>query len=499
MNVQCSPRILTVALVITCALTFSAPALVAQASDCTDYSCIQLFGAVNGAHSLPGVSYTSPEAFNSTTLNLTCPASPVAILSGPYTASGSAPTGKLTAGGNLLADNSIIVTVTPTGGAAQAPINVCPQTNYTEPVSGLYNLDCFTSGYQSVAGTVIGQDLDIFPASGPTVETTGGVPPISIASPFTPTSYDTGATPPTPPTPPAGIVPGSQNVTIALTDEGGSYTSSTIFLTTNCTATVSGGTVSGNPIATGPSGSGLAQTFNFNTQTGQQVGFVYDVSGANSAPSNQLTNSGAIPQTTDQPVNPTTFQSVYTAGTWFATSNCLEHTGESMQGVTGAACKLYTLQCLNPSTGSLSGANCPVSQFDDEVVQDSFDGPPFSLQNIYTPFGMFREGMGMLMASEPWPWPRAVPPTQPRWRTVHNSIPLQACEASMPAESADQLQRSWQFRRPRTDDQPEFDLYQHLWSAGRLHFGIRPGRMAGPLDQHQHAKGLFLQPAAEFF
>lgn len=415
MKVKVSPRIFIVAFVFACALTITSPALMAQAADCTDYSCIQLFGAVNGANSLPGVSITNPDAFNSTTLNMSCPATPVAYLSGPYTdpGTGRPPTpATLTAGGNLLVDNSLIVTVTPTGGPAQSPINVCPLTNYTEGSSGLYHEDCFTSSYQGIAGTVIGNDPDTFPATGATVETNGGVPPINIASPFTPTSYDTGNSPPSPPPPPAGVVPGSQSVTIALTDEGGSYTSSTIFLTTNCTVSVSGGTVSGNQITTGSSGTGLTQTFNFNTQTDQQVGFVYDLSVANTTPTNVLTNSGAIPQVADQPVDPTAFQPSFVAGTSFATSSCLIHTGETLSNGS-PACKLYTLECLNPSNGSLSGANCPVSAFNDEVMHDVFDGPQFSLQNITTPFGTFREGIGLLMASEPWPMTSGAPSSQP--------------------------------------------------------------------------------------
>ena len=50
-----------------------------------------------------------------------------------------------------------------------------------------------------------------------------------------------------------------------------------------------------------------------------------------------------------------------------------------------------------------SGANCPISSAPNELFQDIFDGPSFSLQDISTPNGpTFHEGIGFLMASEPW-------------------------------------------------------------------------------------------------
>jgi len=437
-----SARILAAALAIPCALAVSAPALHAQsASDCTDYTCIQLFSAVNGAPSLPGVTYSNPDPFNTTTLNMTCPAAPtpvVAILSGPNTVAGAPPTPPLVAGGNLLVDNNLLISVTPSGQNAQVLTDVCPLTNFTEGTAPPYQLDCFTTGYQGIAGSVIGHDPDTFTDGGSTtIDYAGGVPPINIASPFTPTAYDTNASPPAAPSPAVGIVNGSQSVTISVVDTGGSYTSSSIFLTTNCTATVSAGSVEGNAIVTGENGSGLEDLASFNTQNGQTVQLLYSLTGANSALNNVLSNSGAIPKTSDQPINPATFQTDHVAGTSFATSNCLEHTGESMQGVTGPACKLYTLQCYlydsELKEETLSGANCPVSELDDEVIQDTFDGPAFSLQPIFTPFGVFNEGIGLLMASETWPMTTDAPSDEPGPCTFDSAsgLELDPCPANL--------------------------------------------------------------------
>jgi hypothetical protein len=110
-------------------------------------------------------------------------------------------------------------------------------------------------------------------------------------------------------------------------------------------------------------------------------------------------------------VDPTTFQTGYAENTSFATSNCLIHSGEALANG-NPACKLYTLECLTGTGSTASGAQCPVSVVDNEVVQDIFDGPNFPLQNIYTLNGVFNEGIGLLMASDTW-GNDAVPPTLP--------------------------------------------------------------------------------------
>ena len=186
-------------------------------------------------------------------------------------------------------------------------------------------------------------------------------------------------------------------VTITEVDDGGFLTASSMFLATNCTVTgVSGpANISGNTI-TGTSG--LTQTANFNTVTGQQVGFVYDVSGVSVFSANA---NGSIPNFGDAPLDPSQFQQYYVPLTSFATSNCLVHTGELLPN-NNPACKLYTLTCTIGTGNLATGAQCPVSEVANEVIKDIFDGPAFTLQNIYTPFGNLHEGIGLLMASDGW-------------------------------------------------------------------------------------------------
>ena len=76
-------------LILAC-MALIVPALSAQTTT------IQLFGPVNVRASVSGTSYDNPNTFNSNTLNLTCPASPTAVLSSAN-------------GGNVLADNNIQV------------------------------------------------------------------------------------------------------------------------------------------------------------------------------------------------------------------------------------------------------------------------------------------------------------------------------------------------------------------------------------------------------
>jgi hypothetical protein len=377
---------------IASGMTMFAQGVVAQTS-------IQLFSAVNVRNSTSTTTYANLSVFNSSTVNLTCSTAPiVATLSGPLmNGAGTAPqldsSSQLQAGGNLLVDNVLLVTVTPTStNVAGQTKNVCTggvsassyngETISTSPVD--LTQSCFTAGYGNVASGILGADTDTTIASGgsKTVDAVGGVAPIDISALFT---------------------SGTQNVTIGLGDGGGILASSSIFLTTNCTqGGVTGpATVTGNPITTGGTPQGLTQNFNFNTGNNQVVGFVYDVSGSNSENTLVANTSGAIPQTTDLPLDPATFQPSFVIGTSFATSNCLIHSGELLPNG-NEACKLYTLVCSNDTDPNAAGALCPVSSVANEVVQDLFDGPGFSLPNIITKGDTFHEGIGFLMASEDW-------------------------------------------------------------------------------------------------
>ncbi len=335
------------------------PALSAQTTT------IQLFGPVNVRASVSGTSYDNPNTFNSNTLNLTCPASPTAVLSSAN-------------GGNVLADNNIQVSTS--SPSMTSPTNVC--TGGTADGS---NADCFTTTYQSAAsaGNLTGQSPDSFaPSTGVTLAN-GGVPPIDIHS---------------------SLASGANQITISEVDGGGDLASSSLYLTTNCTqgGVTGGGSITGNPIPqSNPTQQQLTQNFTFNTGTDQQVQFTYNLSTAQAADTLAI-QDGTIPGVEDAAVDPSTFQSKYGIDTPFSTSSCLIHTGELLQNGQ-PACKLFTLECTVGTDPAESGANCPISSAPNELFQDIFDGPSFSLQDISTPNGpTFHEGIGFLMASEPW-------------------------------------------------------------------------------------------------
>ncbi len=419
MKVKFSPWLFTIAFcLIVCAR-------VSDAQSCpTGMTCLQLFGAVNGAQSLANASFattgpTGPYAFNTTTLNLTCPASGiVATLSGPYTTAGVVPTTPFQPGGNLLVDNDIIVTVTPSpgnlnipGSFSSTPTNICTGGLDNGGYGASYggnpipfvptNLspNCFGSGYSSNYTSLNLQDPDTFLApGGSTFDYAGGVAPLNLVYPIAvealPSEYTSQAPAPT------GLIPGAQQITIAPTDEGGVVTSSTIFLTTNCVqGPVTGpAQVSGNPVTDNT----LSQSLTFNPSSTNGVTLVYDLTKANAANTLTIPGTSTSPIGGDLPVDPTQFQTVYVPSTSFATSNCILHSGEALQATPNIpACKLYTLECTQGALAP-SGANCPVSTQANEVIEDLFDGPQFRLRDIFTPYGVVHEGIGLLMAADGW-------------------------------------------------------------------------------------------------
>jgi uncharacterized repeat protein (TIGR01451 family) len=320
---------------------------IATTASAASAQSIQLFSPVNVRVSTQGTSSSSPNIFNTTILNLSCPSSPHAVISS--SADGT---------GNVLVDNYISLQV----GEAD-PVNIC-------------NGNCFTSSYQSQAsaGTLTGQDPDNFVS-------TGGLLPIDISSYFS---------------------QGAVQAQIGLTDQGSYLTSSTLYLVTNCSsAGVAGpGQVTGNPIsASNPTSQQLAQNYSFNSTTNQQVQFTYDLTAAQNAGTLSIPDQ-STPSTADTPLNPSAFPG-YVNGTSFATANCLAHTGELYSG--SPACKLYSLTCQIGSNSAQKGALCPASSQRNEVFQEVFDGPGFSLPDIAGTNGLtYHQGVGFLEAVEEW-------------------------------------------------------------------------------------------------
>jgi uncharacterized repeat protein (TIGR01451 family) len=328
---------------------------------------ILIFGPENVRTSTQGTGPGASEAvYNSSPLLLNCGSAPIhAVLS-------STPDGT----GNVLVDNFINLTVT-TPDSTTGPTNICRGGVFDTLPTGR-QLDCFSAQYRAMvdSGGLTGLNPDSFTS-------TGGVAPIDISS---------------------ALQPGLIQVKIDLVDTGGFLAGSSVYLNTSCTqAGVTGpGKITGNPIPqTNPPASTLTQTFSFDPTTDQQVEFVYNLSVAQNAGQLTIPND-STPITSDLPIDPATFQSIWVPGTSFATSNCLVHTGELLPSGQ-SACKLLTLQCQVGTGSAASGAQCPASAIRNEIFQEVFDGPAFTLPDIAIPNGpTFHQGIGFLMANESW-------------------------------------------------------------------------------------------------
>ena len=292
-----------------------------------------------------------PAAFNTSTLSLNCAVTPIrAVLT-------SSPTSGATLA-NLLVDNYINLTV-----ANGTPVDICSGGTSTSSDSGTdHSQECYASGFSSAVGNLAGQDLD-------SLVGIYGVAPLDISSYLT---------------------QGTQQATFDLVDLGDYVASSSLFLNTNCIQVGVSGQVNltGNTIS--PTAN-LTQNYPIDSTSSQKFQFVYDLSQAQKAGSLSIT-SGTIPYVTDDAVSPATFQTELVPNTSFATSSCLIHTGELLNGQ--PACTIYTLECTSGTSTTPSGAQCPVSTLPNEIFQDIFDGPGFTLQN--------HQGVGFLMASEGW-------------------------------------------------------------------------------------------------
>ena len=97
---------------------------------------IQVFGPVDPRPSQAASSDSNPSTFNTNNLNLTCPATPVGVLS---SAPSSTP---LSSTGRVLVDNNLTVSVSnrASGGTvANGPLDVCPAGGVAGPSAALTN------------------------------------------------------------------------------------------------------------------------------------------------------------------------------------------------------------------------------------------------------------------------------------------------------------------------------------------------------------------------
>jgi hypothetical protein len=337
----------------------AAVCIAATASVASAQNAIQLFNPVSVRPSTQGTGYgAQAKNFNTSTLSLTCPASIQAVIS-------SSANGQ----NNVLVDNYIALGV---GGAT--PVDICKNGTVE---NGGQQQNCFTTGYSSLAnnGGLNGKDPDGYVS-------TGGVAPLDIHGMLT---------------------PGTIQAEFNLVDTGGFVASSTLYLVTNCTSNgvVGPGLVTGSPISnSNPSSSQLTQNYSFNSNSNQQVQFTYDLSEAQNSGTLSIPD-GSTPSTADTPLNPANFSTTYLRGTSFATGNCLTHTGELYNGA--PACKLYTLTCQVGTNPDQSGVLCPASQERNEIFQEVFDGPKFTLPDFLgTNLLIYHQGVGLLEAKEGW-------------------------------------------------------------------------------------------------
>ena len=382
----------------------AAVCIAATASAASGQTAIQLFGPVNVRNSTQGTGYgDKANIFNSTILNLNCTEPIQATIS-------SSPDGTA----NVLVDNYISLSV---GGAT--PVDICK--NGTSENGGQQN--CFTDAYESKAsgGGLNNQDPD-------GLVSTGGVAPLDISG------Y---------------LSSGQIQAQIATVDTGGYFTSSTLYLVTNCTsAGVSGpGQITGNPISqSNPTGPQLTQNYSFNSSNNQQVQFTYDLSVAQNAGTLAITD-GSTPSTGDTPLNPATFQSTYLNGTSFATANCLTHAGELYNG--SPACKLYTLTCQVGTNPNQSGASVPGIP----TTQRGFPGG-FRRPHLY-PARYYRHGWLDL------PSGRGLPGGERRLerRLLRLRSRIQHYESALPAERAHQFFGSGRLQERRIGASSQLNIY----------------------------------------
>ncbi len=314
---------------------------------------IRLFDPVYEANSNVNATLSSLVTFDSTTLTLSCPASPTAVVS-------SSPDGS----GYVLVDNfmTLVTGLNPTTqtNASNLVGNVCPG-NLGNP-SDAGQPDCFTSAYQ---GPASGNDLD-------------GLDPDTFTNPGNTNPFLTGA--------PGGVPPinvsellaalGSQGqATFSLLDGGGKVTSTTLFLVTSCSLTnATSGSETGNPTNLQPS-----QTLSFDTVVNHldQYAFNYSLVPANAS----ITNPDATPVVTNISIPPGTYTTMV-ADTPFANTSCIPLAS------LGGNCALKTQVCAPPlpSTAPAAGIYCPQTSAPDFLFTSTFD-PVTPISNPNSTFG----------------------------------------------------------------------------------------------------------------
>lgn len=337
-------------MVLLLATIFAGTEAVAQTS-------YQLFGPANTRLS----TNNSLTPFGTSTIQLSCPASPMAIISSSPTPTSTSPSVTYA---NVFADNFIGLSVND-----NAQVDICQGGNSGDATEG--GTDCFTAQYTSDYPGLTGEDPDSFVAH-------YGVSAPNISS---------------------NLAQGTIQAQFQLLDSGVSLGNSSIYLITNCTQTgvAPGGSQLGNPIPSqNPSTNQLTQNFPFDSTNGQRVQFQSSYTAALGA--NTLTIvDNTVPMVTNQGIPPTAWPA-YVTGTSFASTKCVPETGE-LDPSGNPLCTFSTILCTNstPGTGSIPmGDNCPQSSAKNVQMFHTFDAAPSA---VSFPPGT---GIGFLMGSDSW-------------------------------------------------------------------------------------------------
>ncbi|MGB9436284.1 MAG: hypothetical protein WBQ89_28800, partial [Candidatus Acidiferrum sp.] len=275
---------------------------------------IQLSGETSVAPSVSGASFTGLYSIANSNLNLSCPAGIpiVATLAGP-------PNGT----GYLLVDNYLVMKVNGNAVSVGSPNTGSPAGNvctggvtdgFSDPITGLsLQQDCFSQAYRTAASanSILGDNTDTLTNPGNNVlppgdgnGPAGGVPPIDVSS------YLSGLANPI-------------SVSFTASDAGGYVASSSLFLVTNCTASVASTQVTAFIPPTGSTGSNTDLPAVLGTISGHTLISDEDFSASTGLTNNVPGGSGTpIILATETPVTQTEWQG-YTGGLPIAPSNII--------------------------------------------------------------------------------------------------------------------------------------------------------------------------------
>ena len=311
------------------------------------YGALKLFDATTVAASVNGASFSNLYTIGSKGLNLSCPASPVAVLSSTPNGLDTLMSGEPAGIGNLLVDNYISLSINNTpvqltvNGIPNSPAgNVCQGSDAApDNFGGTFQQECFSAAYRSFITSLVGQNTDAITAAGNSLlnGAAGGIPYLNVST-FFPSGPEVQAS-------------------VSMQDAGGYVASSTLFLVTDCqqTGIVPGGTITGNPI-TGTNPASQTQTFTFDSAPGQNISFTSSEQEAiQQTPS--LAPNGTVPQVTNFGIRQELFDELV-ANTSAGPAVCLRMTGEVDPATGQTLCKAFKIVCVDPGTGMASGDNC---------------------------------------------------------------------------------------------------------------------------------------------